>query len=233
MSWGWWDSKHETPIIAVVINTTDGYNTHTGIAFKKDDNSSDMSLIHLAFHCDLRIEDDFDPRSTEYHCLVPNLPSYLQELVATRCRAVANARPNINYGFAMTRDCEFNQYGHFVATDNRGLNCSTFVLTIFSSVQLQLVRDQEWQHRPDDNFRFRELWCMLLHKVRREYGGHTELRRIHEDWCRRIAPDVTSIRVRPEETAGACLAENLPVGFVDCQAYGQIVRSAIGCRPIG
>jgi len=45
-----------------------------------------------------------------------------------------------------------------------------------------------------------------------------------------IVKDVTCIRIRPEEVAGACLEASRPVGFTECQKNGQLIMAMIDNR---
>lgn len=64
-----------------------------------------------------------------------------------------------------------------------------------------------------------------------KYANDPEERRIHEEFVRKIAPDVTAIRIRPEETAGSCLSDSLPVAFKECESYGKAVLLRLCLSP--
>ena len=102
---------------------------------------------------------------------------------------------------------------------------------LFRSVQVTLVQAETWPNRPDDEDRYRELLCQLLEYVRIKYANDPEERRIHEEFVRKIAPDVTAIRIRPEETAGSCLSDSLPVAFKECESYGKAVLLRLCLSP--
>jgi hypothetical protein len=227
MAWGWWKPEDGTPIVAIAVQTTGGHNTHVGMAYRGDDETDRLGLLHLAFHCLLEVEPP--PPGGSYRLLVPNRPRAVSEAVATRCRATARSRPELRHGFLKQRDAYIDGEGKFFVEDDRGLNCSSFVLVVFGSVGVELVDEGSWKPREDDEHRFRGLWCQLLGSVRNRYGNNPNLRQIREGHVRKIAPDVTAVRVRPEETAGACLSESLPVGFQECEAHGETVRREIGC----
>ncbi len=223
---GWWSPGDATPTIAIAVCTSDGRNMHVGIAYCVEDNNEQMHLIHLAWHCKLEVEIAFDPISSGYLCLVPRLPQSMMEAVASRCRSTARHKPKLRYGFLAQQDAYIDKDGHYFVRDDRGQNCSSFVILLFRSVQVTLVQAETWPNRPDDEDRYRELLFQLREYVRIKYVNDPEERHIHEEFVRKIAPDVTAIRIRPEETAGSCLSDSLPVAFEKCEAYGKVVLLA-------
>ena len=228
MPWGKWNPGDDPPVIAIAVTSPDGHNTHVGIAYQTEDGVDRMNLLHLAFHCRLEVEAPFDPAVNGYVCLIPNLPNAMLEVVAARCRSAARSLPELRYGFLDQRDAHIDADGNYFVLDDRGLNCSTFVLMVFRSVKVELVQEETWPQRADDEHRFRELWCVLLDYVRRKYAHDPALRRRHEDYVRKIGPDVTAIRIRPEETAGACSSETLPVAFRECERHGIALLRLLG-----
>jgi hypothetical protein len=47
---------------------------------------------------------------------------------------------------------------------------------------------------------------------------------------KRIIPDVGRARIRPEETAGACLEDELPALFAQCERNGKVVVELVDHR---
>ncbi|MGL6074336.1 MAG: hypothetical protein ACRC8S_09260 [Fimbriiglobus sp.] len=231
MAWGWWNVGDEPPIAGVAIASTGQGNTHVGVVYRAGDDSETLGFIHLAFHCLLQVEVPFAIPSRHYLCIVPKVPKSMLEAVATRCRQTAVSQPELKYGFRWQRDARFDEAGHYLVLDDRGMNCSTFTLTIFRSVQVKLVDEDTWQTRPEDELRFHELWSYVLGYVQRRFREHPATLELHEQFLTRIAPDVNSIRIRPEETAGACLSPSLPVGFEACQVLGQGVLARVSQMP--
>jgi hypothetical protein len=210
----WVPGESPGPSVAIGIQATGNGNTHIGIAYCQDDESNEMRWMHLAFHCLLRIQ-DVDPACLYF---VPNLSVEDAEVVASRCRRNARSRPK--------KDSYFDDDGHLLPDDNKGLNCSTFVLVTFRSVGVQLVLEETWPERSDDGRRFAELHRQLADYIRRYHPGD-------ERHLERIAPDIASVRIRPEETAGVCQVDQLPVAFEQAEPQGRAILALLYESPPG
>ena len=95
------------------------------------------------------------------------------------------------------------------------MNCSTFVLTVFQSAGPKLIDPIGWPDRPDED---RKMQRQLIQWLWPEAGCKH---------IKRLMPDVGRARIRPEETAGACLEDELPAQFSECERSGKIVVSLI------
>jgi hypothetical protein len=236
---GWWNPGDPAPIVAVAIGAYEDGGTHSGIVYRADETGDDLRFLHLKFH--YWLANDRFPAATglveglPYHLLIPHRPIPMLKAVAFQCRRIAREKPQIPLGFAPTR-ITFDSEGRMRAPiDNRGLNCSTFVLRVFESVGVRLLDESTWQHRPEDEVRFKQLHERLEKHVINRYALHPK-QRDHLAHVRKIAPDVKSVRVRPEETAGACLSKALPVKFEEAKKYGydvlERVRPATAPTPV-
>src|SRR5205814_9063516 len=106
----------------------------------------------------------------ELACVVPNIDDDAKNDVAGLCRLI-NARNNdldpgqrykIPYSFRY-RKARFNvANGELMLKQGLGLNCSTFVLSVFESALAPLVDFNGWEIRPSDEFRQND----LLEKMR-------------------------------------------------------------------
>jgi hypothetical protein len=110
----------------------------------------------------------------------------------------------------LQRDAIFNDQGEYLVKDDRGLTCSSFVIVLCRSAQIHLVNEATWVPRQVDVKRHESLLQFLQGVASPE-------------WVRKIAEDVRTIRVRPEETAGACLSNTLPVSFAEAESLGKQV----------
>jgi hypothetical protein len=234
MSWGWWNPGDAAPIVAVAIGSNDDGSTHTGVVYRADETGEQLRLLHLRFHH--LLSDVPFPQATRtvagiaYHLLIPKQPRTMLQAGALRCRSIARERPKIPFGFASTR-ITFDARGRAHApADNRGLNCATFVLRVLESVSVRLIDESTWQHRAEDQERFTCLHGQLRDYVEKVYRLDPVALREQRAYVDRIAPDVRSIRVRPEEVAGACLSESLPVLFTQGAVFSGEVLSRI--RPL-
>ena len=97
-----------------------------------------------------------------------------------------------------------------LSMEGKGLNCSTFVLTIFHEAGPTLVNFAGWPKRASDR-----AWHQHLVKL---------LRPLVPAWYfKKVVKDIGCARVRPEEVAGACLEDDLPTSFPPCEANGRHV----------
>ena len=215
-----WKLGEPAPAAIIAIRITPHGNTHIGVAYKDDDNRDNFSIMHLAFHCDLQS----DPLSKEYLYLIPNLETELLELIALRCRKIWRNKQNkrINYAFKFDPEARFDSHGRLVDEQGKGLNCSTFVLAVFASMRIQLVDETTWPPRQEDHEVYTKYLELLKEYIKKKYPGEIN----HQRHVRSIAPDVSSIRIRPEETAASSISDQHPVKFSQCASTSLQVLNA-------
>ena len=219
-----WRPGAPSPIVAVAVTKTKRGNTHVGIAYAEGDDTEELSFMHLEFHCKL-FTGSID---NSYIYIKPNLKTEELEAVATRCRKIARNKTNkmIKYAFKYNRRTVFGKDGYLFCADGKGLNCSTFILTIFHSVNLGLVNENTWKARPEDEIIFTQLRDYLKSHIEKHFSNKKD----HAEHVRKVAPDVKSIRIRPEETAGACLEDTYPVSYERCAPNGRELVKEISSR---
>jgi hypothetical protein len=197
---------------------------HVGILYRERDGDSRVRLLHLAFHKSLQ-DDAVNSRiycqklRRSLVCIIPALEEEDAINVAIYCRGIARHLPAVPYGLS------YNEDGCFVITegraelklpeDRRWLNCSTFVLTVFQSAGPRLIDPIGWPDRPDED---RVMQRQLIHWLWPAAG------------CKHIKRQLSAIgraRVRPEETAGACLEDILPARFGECEPNGKFVLALL------
>ena len=216
-----------TPTVAVAIARMPQGHMHVGILYHERDGNNAARLLHLAFH--KRLEDD-EVSAKMYcrklkrslTCIVPALEEEDAIYVAIYCRGLARHLPDVPYGL------NYNSAGCFEITESgaelklpeerKWLNCSTFVLTVFQSAGPKLIDPMGWPDRPDED---REMQRQLIKWLWPEAGCKH---------VKRLIPDVGRARIRPEETAGACLEDELPALFSECERNGKIVVGLVDRR---
>jgi len=214
---GWYNEGDGPLTVAVAVGYVTGDSTHVGVAHQFAEEDPGLHLLHLAFHHDLRHERLGDAQFAQYLLLVPHVHQTRLEFLATRCRQVARRLPRIPYGFRMQLDATFDRAGEYRVADDRGLTCSTFVIALFRAAEIKLIDEQTWRQREQDIKRHKELLNFLR-------------RRADPDWIHRVEADVETMRVRPEETAGCCLATQLPVSFLEAMQLGQRVLERLAAQ---
>ncbi|MEZ4406146.1 MAG: hypothetical protein R3A52_06705 [Polyangiales bacterium] len=188
---------------------------HVGVAWR--DAGGTLSLLHLAFHYDLRND---TPPSKRYYAVSPSLePERLAQVAAMCERVLKRQRRGIPYGFRYDATA-FSRDGRLVlGNEERGLTCATFVLALYRSVGVELLRVAEWpDDRPDDEAR----WTALLEVLR---SGCPDAEHVSA-----VAREVRSRRFRPEEVAGGS-SRPAPSPFVQAvAAANELVAALDGVR---
>ena len=205
-------SAENAPVIGVAITITKGGNTHAGIVYR--DEKDKPRLLHLEFHKSLKN----DPIGPDYLCADPELEIEDAEVVGGYCRQIATDNPPIWFAIHYNPHAKFAKFKEKMAFtgDDKGLNCSTFVLTIFSSAGPRLIDTSNWPKRPED-----KAWHEKLVK----FLESTDASPAH---IKRVKKDIGCARIRPEEVAGACLEEVPPYAkFQACELNGQYVVAEI------
>jgi hypothetical protein len=206
-------SAKDAPVVGVALTITEGRNTHVGLIYRDDEDK--VWLLHLAFHCEL-VSEVF-PAS--YICADPELEYEDAEAVAGHCRLIADDMPTIRFALHYNPKATFSRSGNrmLLLKEGKGLNCSTFVLTVFQSAGPRLINKDGWPKRDSDKSWQKHLVEMLS---KRAPAWHT----------RRVAKDIGCARIRPEEVAGACLEDVLPAqpaAFAACERNSLIVIDAL------
>lgn len=181
---------------AIAIRKIRGKQRHAGILFNE---SGSIQLLHLKDHYKLSKESP----THHYRFVIPSIPTRRAKQIAAICRKIwrANSR-NIPFAFSFPNDC-FDLYtGKFLLGPTKiGLTCATFVLSIFHTARLPLIKYQNWPlNRPGD----REWQQSVLNHLRavasREHVNEVE-------------KEIGNARFRPEEVAGAAAVNPLPSDF--------------------
>ena len=205
-------STANAPIVGVAISIMPLGNTHTGVIYRDADNH--VLFLHLEFHLRLK-NTNFD---TSYLCADPCLETEDAEAVAGYCRLLANGIAPIQFAI------HYNTIGRFVkrkeqvvlTKEGKGLNCSTFVMTIFNSAGNPLIDFERWPKRPTDI-----IWHQKLIAFLKSEGATL-------NHIKKVAKDIGCARVRPEEVVGACLeAPAFKVPFLQCEMNGDYVVEEI------
>lgn len=191
--------NHVAIAICAVPSTSE--QRHIGILHKESD-SSDVKLLHLGWHYDLR---DNTPGS-HYLWVDPAIPTPRLRQVAARCRQVFRANPNsIPYAFSPSNDCFDDQTSKFLLGPTRhGLTCATFVLAVFETAGLRLAKHETW---PDERAGDHEWQESIIADL--ENGTPPA----SPEHIAAIRDEVGSVRIRPEEVAGAATVSELPADF--------------------
>jgi hypothetical protein len=202
--------------VAVAISEVAPGRRHTGIFYRVDD-TGPIEFLHLAWHCDLRLESDF---SSKYCWVAPNIPKARLRQVAALCDDIvaANLPDRIPYASGPPIGAFDAHTKRFLLGPTRtGLTCASFVLAVFERAKLRLVTYSGWPSPDSIDIEFQQF---VLDNLRGHPGVSTE----HIDVVEREVG--TSVRYRPEQVAGAAaIRGRRPVRYKHAKAIGNdIVR---------
>lgn len=180
--------------------------THIGLLCR-DATGTRIKFFHLAFHEDLRTEDDV---SKCYLWVEAKVEEEQANIVAAQARLIygKNHMGGIPYGFSPYGGY-FGAKGeiHWSAAGN-GLTCATFVLAVFDRSGIQLVNGETWPVGRADDIKFQR---EMVERVRAESGATAS-------HIKGMKADIGQVRFRVMEVAGAVAADQYPVDFATADA---------------
>lgn len=200
--------------VAVAVRRMPQRHTHAGVLHRHT--NGQLFLLHLGGDCDLTCE-VFDG---SFAWVTPELLPEEADEVRAVCRAVWREMPNIHYSFRFDPEAKLDRATAEVISQHApfGLTCSTFVLAVFNSANVRLIDLTGWDHRPED-----QRWYEALLRYMQRSG-------VDPAHIARIRNDVTCLRVRPEEVAGACMEEGRPARFGQCEPNGRRLMADLDAR---
>jgi len=197
---------------AVAVAVVHNEHWHAGLVYADEDDK--LHLLHLAFHFRLRRDREFG----SYAFVVPELDLEVKQNIAAMCERVWKRyhREGLPYGFRFDAT-RFDASGEITwGNDEVGLTCATLPLAVFASVGRPLVDLTTWRTRDDDRAVHEALLALL-----REHCPNAK------QHLAAVEKQVGCTRVRPEESAGACSADELPCTCELAAAAGDSIRVAI------
>jgi len=199
--------------VAVAIRRQPEGHTHTGVIFRE---KSQLSLVHLQWDLDL----SFEVFDGTYSWVIPELLAEEINDIRALCRKIGEFRPAIHYGFRFDPEATLDKDTALLISDKApyGLTCSSFVIAIFKSAEVPLVQADTWTEREDD-----ARWYSKLLRAMGRTG-------VDPEHIKKVENDVKVVRIRPEETAGACLEKAYPVDFNTTQRNATALMKEIDMR---
>lgn len=212
---------------------------HTGVLYRR--RNEPVRFLHLDGHYRLK---DETPRAS-FAWVHSNLPRARAMQVAARCRQIArkNLQDGIPYALRY-QHTRFASSGELLwGRVEYGLTCATFVLAVFSSVGLRLLKLEEWPKRIDDlvfqDSVFTQLRA-LLGRYRKKRAslegvpGYASQRRDYdkriedlERHLKRLQQELGCARYRPAEVAGASAESRWPVSFNRAEQAARQIDEAL------
>ncbi|MFV0929352.1 hypothetical protein [Pseudomonas jessenii] len=200
---------------AAIYQTSNPEQRHAAIVFK-DRAKPYVSLLHLAWHYDLKSE----PLKPGYRC-VP-MSSFdeeeLQLFAEQASRIFEENSSGIPYGMGYTGAAVFGGDLKFLDSPGAGLTCATFLLGFFDTLGFEIIDVDSWQSRIDDVVWQGNVYAALEEK----FEAANALKQ--KDLVGK------AFRFRPEEVVGSVgIFQNEPLDFAESTAVG--VRLLAEMRP--
>lgn len=188
------------------------FNTHTGVVYRNPDDGQ-LFHLHLAWH-NIRIRNSVFRDGLFF--AVPDIPEERRRFIPRLCRRIADNPQRLTYALRYPQNARFVIDTGELVTDGNGLNCATFVLTLFAAYGIDLVQIGTWPLRPQD----REWHVRLVAMIRADDPPHAD----------RLESEIGRQRARPEEVAGAALYQfdEYPVEFEAAQLAASWIVPIIG-----
>ncbi|MBL8792309.1 MAG: hypothetical protein JNM56_00235 [Planctomycetia bacterium] len=188
-------------LMGIALQRTTPCTTHAGVVYR--DTAGVLRVLHFAYHEMLRDE----PCRGPFIFAIPALQDEDQEYLAEFCSRVyrVNQRGKLPYSFSFDPNLTFDRTGLVVLNQNSGFTCSTFVVALFRSTGNPLVDSSTWPRSADAvDIAARK----YLLDAWRASGRPNLVTRASE-----IEPSIQTMRISPEQVAGAGLQRRLPTGY--------------------
>jgi hypothetical protein len=139
------------------------------------------------------------------------------------CRLIAGRSTKIPFGFTYN-GVYFTGAGDYISHGaGHGLTCATFVMAVFATYNIPILKIDEWPKRPDDPG-----W---------QLGQVGHLQRRHGPFVADAAAQfIGEPRYRPEEVAAGTISREKPLTFAKAVALGRrisrdLLKSYSGAPP--
>lgn len=124
---------------------------HCGLAFKMS--PDEIRILHLMTHNALRCDDDW----RHFQCIIqtnvnPMRLRSFTHLCNMICNRMVGGNSRVTYGLRFDDyESEYDEEGILHLGEHKiGLTCATYVLTLFHSIGIDLIKLEDWPDREDD-----------------------------------------------------------------------------------
>ncbi len=182
--------------------------------------------LHLAFHHDLRFSDTLE-ESSQYIWDIPiGIPiSRLKALAAKCVKIIKNmGKQEIPYAIEYKGKRKFDKegiYNSYFDTSEYGVTCSTFILTIFESVGLEIIDWKNWQNRNEDQ----EWFNNLIRLINIERWKKTVI--MSDEHFNNLRSEQNCKKIRPEEIFSIVYCNSYPMKFSCSSSIGSHIRNYV------
>lgn len=191
---------------AAIHQTRNPEQRHAAIVFK-DRAKKNLSLLHLAWHYDLRCEhvnDSYRPVPMHHFD-----EEELQLFAEQASRIFEENSAGIPYGMEYTGAAVFGGDLKFIGLPGAGLTCATFLLGFFDTLGFDVIDLDSWQSRPDDTVWQNNIVAALEQNLDPDDAA-VQRKAVGQ-----------AFRFRPEEVVGSVgIYSSEPLSFETCTAVG-------------
>ncbi|MEO7329848.1 MAG: hypothetical protein ABI193_14820 [Minicystis sp.] len=185
-----------------------------GIVYRLKDQPP--KVLHLASHRYLKNNyvDELKPTCWPPAFVYMNIDPWDAKSIVALCRTIVdrNGAHTLTYGFK-GGSSRFRISGEAEMADGEhGFTCASFVMAIFSTFRIELLRTETWQPRPSD-----VKWQEEMIDAFNKYATAEELAV--------ISGDKGCVRFRPTEVAASFSSDQLPVDFAYAQSAALVIEA--------
>jgi hypothetical protein len=187
---------------------------HIGLLHKVEDESA--WVLNLRHFGDLRNE----PPTNSYRWVQVELDEINRRALVALCRLLAKKLPSIPFGFTFNRNY-INQAGEYITGEfGDGLTCATFVMAVFDTYHIPLLRMQEW---PAASLQDQGWQAFQVQQVQLNRGPFV---------AEGVKRHIGAPRYKPEHVTAGTVSANRPLGFAQADRLGaRIVRELLASYP--
>jgi hypothetical protein len=174
---------------------------HVGLLYKIDDGAALM--LHLRWHFDVKNEAPKD----EYRWIQIDIDEINRRTLAGLCRLIANRADKIPYGLNYN-GLYFSATGEYLTHAlGEGLTCATFVMAVFATYKIPILKLAEWGIRPDD--------------IAWQFGQVRRMQQTFPLVAAAMGNFVGQPRFRPPEVSAGAISAKRPLGSKDAERLGR------------
>lgn len=199
--------------VGIALRRVADTQNHIGIIYRTSPN--EVRFCHLAWHHELRDEiarDDY----FWCDCMWVENDDITGRIIAAKMTSISRNKGIIPYGIYFEPPT-FSSDGKFLGFSGQGmgLTCATFVVAVFHSMAIFIIKEDTWPDRTDDI-----AWQESIIRTLENSGAdmrHVSSARSH----------IGAARFRPEEIAAAAVDKNTPLEFSDAHQKAQRIQALL------